>query len=77
MGLCRSFAAFKDITYADKCDNNSLTCLQISYEERNLSTVLMDELYIRKVFTFFTGLLLVENSSYSSLDCSTAIYRNL
>jgi len=52
------------LTYADTCGNNGLTCL-ISYEKRNPSTVLMDELYIRKVFMSSTGW---KRSLFSFLD---------
>lgn len=56
------------ITYADTYGNNGLTCL-VSYEERNPSTGLMNELYIRKVFMSSAGR---KRSLFSSLDCATA-----
>lgn len=50
------------------CDNNDFTCL-VLHEERNPSIVLMDKLYIRKVFTFSTGRKRLYKLQFSSSNC--------
>lgn len=70
--ILSSLSKIYNITYADTYSKNGLTCL-VSYEERDPSTGLTNELYIRKVFMSSTGR---KRSLFSSSDRATAMYYN-